>query len=669
MRQLAPCVVLLFLAACPGTPDFGPFDGGDFGVLVDGGGGTGGSSSSGGSSSGGSSSGGPVAACGEGIDAGTSCLLPPPPPSDGGAPDAGADAGLDAGEGADAGEMDAGHGSDAGEMDAGHGSDAGAVDAGQEPDSGVADAGSAIGICCSNGCVDPQTDPVNCGGCGIACPSGATCHGGGCVGADGGAVTCAQTGCEPGFTCLDAGCLSQSCTAADQGNPCAYGTVQGLCCGGACVDPFTQQNCGSCGTQCSSADFCDGAKGCQPNPPCGPTNTGTNCAIDAGLNGVCCPTGCAALASDPNNCGFCGAVCPAGALCAAGACVMADAGPASCQTGGCPPGTGCAGSYCLETSCAAGYASCLFGVDVEGNPKTGSCCSGACVDTSQNPADCGSCGTSCSTEVCAPGPVCLPPPLVDGGACTVTCAAGQSCTGAVCVDKTCDKLSDLCVSDDAGDIGVCCPNSLGYGVCASIATDPQNCGGCGLTCPPSQGCRNGTCTGSGGACGPGTTGMYCNFDAGPSYLCCPGRPCTDVRSDILNCGACSNICPTGTYCIDGNCQTTSCGPGVDSGIACQLPDSGVGGCCGRSCLDVLHDPNNCMSCGNVCTPPSGSCDFGVCGVASCSDAFPGAPCARDNGPGFCCGTVCTDLSRDPQNCGNCNVACAGDAGCFQGNCQ
>ncbi|MBV9949523.1 MAG: hypothetical protein JOZ69_21955, partial [Myxococcales bacterium] len=34
---------------------------------------------------------------------------------------------------------------------------------------------------CGGVCVDPMTDPKNCGGCGTVCPAGAPCQGGQCL--------------------------------------------------------------------------------------------------------------------------------------------------------------------------------------------------------------------------------------------------------------------------------------------------------------------------------------------------------------------------------------------------------------------------------------------------------------------------------------------------------
>jgi hypothetical protein len=69
------------------------------------------------------------------------------------------------------------------------------------------------------------------------------------------------------------------------------------CCSGVCsylaTDP---NNCGACGNVCpADAPYClRGACAACPSP-----------------GEVVCPTGCADLATDPNNCGACGNVCPA----------------------------------------------------------------------------------------------------------------------------------------------------------------------------------------------------------------------------------------------------------------------------------------------------------------------------------------------------------------------
>src|SRR5262249_26062940 len=87
---------------------------------------------------------------------------------------------------------------------------------------------------------------------------------------------------------------------------------------------------------------------------------------------------CAALQSDPNNCGACGSPCATGQVCVQGAC------------GDCPKGT---------KLCA---------------PSDGSS-PGSCTNTATDATNCGACGTACDT-----GKVC------SGGKCVSTCGAGTT---------------------------------------------------------------------------------------------------------------------------------------------------------------------------------------------------------------------------------------------------
>jgi hypothetical protein len=123
---------------------------------------------------------------------------------------------------------------------------------------------------CSGMCVKSQTDPNNCGGCGVACAAGAACQNG----------VCAPMMCPP----------------------------PSLFCAGVCVNPTADpNNCGACGVVCPMGDACQNGR-CAPGicPP--------------GLT-QCMPGGpCVSLPTDPNNCGQCGLVCPAGAACQAGVC-------------------------------------------------------------------------------------------------------------------------------------------------------------------------------------------------------------------------------------------------------------------------------------------------------------------------------------------------------------
>jgi len=81
------------------------------------------------------------------------------------------------------------------------------------------------------------------------------------------------------------------------------------------------------------------------------------------------------------------------------------------------------------------------------------------------------------------------------------------------------------------------------GVCIPTSTDPDNCGGCGITCGESEVCSGGTCTEE---CMPGLE------------IC--DRQCVNYGSDNDHCGACGSACGEGEGCVDG-----SCAPAADLG--------------------------------------------------------------------------------------------------------
>jgi hypothetical protein len=99
-----------------------------------------------------------------------------------------------------------------------------------------------------------------------------------------------------------------------------------------------------------------------------------------------------------------------------------------------------------------------------------------------------------------------------------------------------------------GSVGVCCQQ----GACAALASDPLNCGSCGIVCPPGATCQNGMCNGL-AECAAGRAGSFCNLDAGPFYLCCAGLGCIDTSRDNQNCGACGLGCSSGQSCSAGIC--------------------------------------------------------------------------------------------------------------------
>ena len=136
-----------------------------------------------------------------------------------------------------------------------------------------------------------------------------------------------------------------------------------------------------------------------------------------------------------------------------------------------------------------------------------------------------------------------------------------------------------------------------------------------------------------------------------SYVCCSagatccGGYCTDLASDVENCGACGHICDEpGNFeqaaCFDGACVY----PCVDGAIECN----GI-------CTDVANDVNNCGACGNVCPDWAQRCTDGVCD-----------PCLY---PFILCGGVCVDPTSDPNNCGGCGSQCGDMEACLFGFCE
>lgn len=123
-------------------------------------------------------------------------------------------------------------------------------------------------------CVDLTTDPGNCGSCGNACPTGASCQNGSC------SCPAGQTAC--GGMCVNTSSDPNNCGIC--GMSCPPGINSGTpptCCGGVCVDISTNpSNCGGCGISCPpGAICCEGCGGtmCSDGIHCCPP--GTKCRV------------------------------------------------------------------------------------------------------------------------------------------------------------------------------------------------------------------------------------------------------------------------------------------------------------------------------------------------------------------------------------------------------
>lgn len=116
---------------------------------------------------------------------------------------------------------------------------------------------------CSGVCTNTQTDNLNCGSCGLACPAGDVCSSGTCaLSCQAGLVNCAgictntendRNHCGGCFTACDPG---EICSAGSCGLSCQAGLSN---CSGTCTNVQTdRQSCGSCGNACGPTEVCQG---------------------------------------------------------------------------------------------------------------------------------------------------------------------------------------------------------------------------------------------------------------------------------------------------------------------------------------------------------------------------------------------------------------------------
>jgi hypothetical protein len=206
--------------------------------------------------------------------------------------------------------------------------------------SGGASAGNG-GIGVAGGCagVDLQTDPANCGACGIICPSGqnsiATCTNGACgIACTPGYGNCdlnAANGCESNLTnsIINCGACGQVCPArpnipatctdgvCSPGDCFPYGDCDGNAANGCETNLMNDaSDCGACGNICPSGP---NSKATCSNGACG-----IACTVGYGDCDANAANGCETALTTPADCGACGSACAAGELCTTGACAPVD---------------------------------------------------------------------------------------------------------------------------------------------------------------------------------------------------------------------------------------------------------------------------------------------------------------------------------------------------------
>lgn len=139
---------------------------------------------------------------------------------------------------------------------------------------------------------------------------------------------------------------------------------------------------------------------------------------------------------------------------------------------------------------------------------------------------------------------------------------------------------------------------------------------------------------------------------------CSGT-CINLASDPMHCGACDNDCtalagvdPTRARCLSGGCSTSG---------ACI---SGYGDCnsmASDGCESWLRSPTHCGNCTVSCPVTAPLCSALPTGAIACATSCTGAS------PDMC-GTLCTDVRSDPDNCGTCGHTCTSTAAHTRGSC-
>ena len=243
-----------------------------------------------------------------------------------------------------------------------------------------------------------------------------------------------------------------------------------------------------------------------------------------------------------------------------------------CSNAALPDGTTCDdGNLCtLDDVCAAGACAGAALPCTTGD---------ACNPTGQCNAGTGQCeyspapeGTDCLLGMGTPDET---PSYCKAGVCLSQCAVGYT-------DCNHDQRADGCEVFTGGD--------------------PDNCGGCAVTCSTDhvavRSCAEGKCSGT---C---ATGFASCHNTAQTTGCE-----TDLQGDALNCGDCGIAClaPGSHGLLTSGCSAGACMGICAPGLADCNKDIAKDGCE----KDLDHDLANCGACGRVC-PGSTMCVKGNC---------------------------------------------------------
>ena len=489
------------------------------------------------------------------------------------------------------------------------------------------------GSCCSSLCLNVTNDVFNCGGCGQACSGGDT-------------LCCASSCTNPLTSALNCGACGNACSTLNGTPNCSAGACKWTCnpgyshcqVGNTGCDTNTATDpthCGTCSTVCASVVQNATGIGCTGGGcTYGSCNSGWGSCDSNAANG--CETN---LNTDLTHCGGCSTVCSAQVLNATGI---------TCTNGGC--------GY---TACVAGYADC-----------DGIAANGCEANLNTDPLHCGTCVTSCATQVQnASGAAC------SAGLCTYTaCSAGfgncdanatNGCETNTTNDAThCGTCPTMCSAQVQNASGIGCASSAcnytacnsGYASCDSNATngcetnttnDATHCGSCPTNCntqvqnASGKACVSSLCTYT--SCSAG----FASCDSVATNGCE-----TNTTSDVTRCGNCSTNCNTqvqnasGIGCSASACTYTTCSGGFAN---CDL--NATNGCEVNTTSDLVHCGTCATNCNTQVANATGkACVGSVCGYSACSAGYASCDGISTNG--------CeVNTTNDVAHCGNCVTSC------------
>lgn len=180
-----------------------------------------------------------------------------------------------------------------------------------------------------------------------------------------------------------------------------------------------------------------------------------------------------------------------------------------------------------------------------------------------------------------------------GGTCVKISDPSYGCAGTGCSPCVLSHVSQAACNNGVCAVGTCSAGFMNCDTqpdCETDITTPTHCGACTTTC-----------SGSTPSCVAWESAYMCGTGCLGVQVRCSGL-CTDLSTDLSNCGACGKSCTVANgagQCASGTCVASSCDTGYSK--------------CGATCEYTVGDASNCGGCNLKC--PSGSlCKSGSCEV-------------------------------------------------------